>query len=458
MHDRFIHALKLLALVVMFAAGARAAEPAAILLNGTVVTPERVIANGWVAIQKGRITAVAAQKPNIPGAREIISKDYIFPGFVDLHNHPLYAMFPRWVPNQKFSNRYQWRNHPGYHKIIQTPEDTLVQKYFCDMNAYGELMALLGGTTSITGLFPSVDTPKVEPCIAGLVRNLDWASGFHGAPLGQERVGNVLGIWPSDQKASAQTLADFRAGKLDLISVHLGEGKRADKVNISEFAEFEKAGLLTEKTAIIHGISLGDAEFAKMASAGTALIWSPRSNFELYGTTADIRGALRRKVAVALAPDWSPTGSLNMLAELAYAARVIAKNFEGDISNKQLFEMTTSIPARIAKIDDKVGSVKQGLHADLFMLSSQNDDPYDALTVAKPEDVSLVMVNGVPLFGTFERFAALGMSTEETVAICKLERAVNAARLPEGGVSGVADRLYGALASQNIVLGNLVEC
>lgn len=438
--------------------GAQAAEPAAILLGGTVVTPERVIENGWVAVQNGKITAVAAQKPNIPGAREIVGKNYIFPGFVDLHNHPLYAMFPRWVPNQKFANRYQWRNHPGYHKIIQTPENAMVQQYFCDMNAYGELRALIGGTTSITGLYQPADAPKVEPCVAGLVRNLDWASGFYAAAFGQERIGNVLGVWPSDQKLSAQTLTDFKAGKLDLIAVHLGEGKRSDKVNLSEFAELERNGLLTNKTAIIHGVALGEAEFTKMAAAGTSLVWSPRSNFELYGDTVDVRGALRRKVTVALAPDWSPTGSSNMLAELNYASRVIAKNFGGDISNKQLFEMATSIPARIAKIDDKVGSIKTGLYADVFMLSSKNDDPYDALVAARPEEITLVMVGGKPVFGTLEYFGALGMSSEETVAVCNLERALDGAQLPEGGVAGMGERLYLGLAAQNIVMGKLVDC
>ena len=162
------------AVVWGFIAGAQAAEPSAILLNGTVVTPDRVIENGWVAVQNGKITAVAAQKPNIAGAREIVSKDYIFPGFVDLHNHPLYAMFPKWVPNQKFSNRYQWRNHPGYQKIIQTPEDILVQKYFCDMDAYGELMALMAGTTSITGVFQGLLLFCLLACDTLVAYRLRW--------------------------------------------------------------------------------------------------------------------------------------------------------------------------------------------------------------------------------------------------------------------------------------------
>src|SRR5207253_1274694 len=37
------------------------------------------------------------------------------------------------------------------------------------------------------------------------------------------------------------------------------------------------------------------------------LIWSPRSNIELYGDTTDVRTAKRMCVKIALAPDWSPT-------------------------------------------------------------------------------------------------------------------------------------------------------
>jgi len=48
------------------------------------------------------------------------------------------------------------------------------------------------------------------------------------------------------------------------------------------------------------------------------LIWSPHSNIVLDGET-NIRGALQHNVVVALAPDWSVTGSDNMLDELKTA-------------------------------------------------------------------------------------------------------------------------------------------
>ncbi len=57
-----------------------------------------------------------------------------------------------------------------------------------------------------------------------------------------------------------------------------------------------------------------------MAAHGVNLIWSPRSNLELYGSTADVAAAKAAHVKIALAPDWSPTGSDGLLAELNYAA------------------------------------------------------------------------------------------------------------------------------------------
>jgi len=59
--------------------------------------------------------------------------------------------------------------------------------------------------------------------------------------------------------------------------------------------------------------------------------------------------------------------------------------------------MSTSIPARIASIADKVGRLKEGSYADLFVLAGDVTQPYAALTRAKPEDVRLVLVGGLPI-------------------------------------------------------------
>ena len=444
-------------LLVLAALPAAAAESNTVLLNGTVVAPDGVIPNGWVAIENGKITAVSATKPTLVGARELVTKDFIFPGFIDLHNHPFYAVFPRWKAPKVFANRYQWRGLAEYNTTIQTPEINLVEKNFCDIDAYVELKALMGGTTSILGVFQPADAPKIEPCIAGLARNLDWASGFHGGPLGLERAVNVLGVKPFDQKLSEGAMTQFHSGDLDLAAVHLAEGKRNDPETKAEFAMFESLGLLGNKSAVIHGVALTEPEFGKMAAAGTSFIWSPRSNFELYGETADVAAALRQKVQIALAPDWSPTGSVNMLGEVGYARTVADREFKGLISGKQLFEMATVIPARIAKIDDKVGSLKSGLYADLFLLRGDGD-AYTALAKAKPQDVTLTMVSGVPLYGSKANMTALGLATAEAVKVCGADMAVNGTAMGKGGLAGTTARLTTALAGEKAVLAGLVEC
>ena len=109
----------------LLAAPALAAD-GTLLINGTLVTPGRVIQNGWVAIQGGKIAAISDTRPAIPGARTLVTRDIVFPGFVDLHNHPLYAVFPRWHPPKVYANRYEWRADAGYWQAIQTPEGKLV--------------------------------------------------------------------------------------------------------------------------------------------------------------------------------------------------------------------------------------------------------------------------------------------------------------------------------------------
>ncbi len=451
---RWLRACAVLGLLAAPACAASNDPP--LLINGTVVAPDRVIPNGWVAIRDGKILSISDTKPVLPTARTLTTRDIIFPGFVDLHNHPLYGVFPRWKPPKVYPNRYEWRADAGYWQAIQTPELKLVTTHFCDMDAYVELKALAGGTTSLLGIYRPADTAVISPCVSGLVRNLDWASGFHGTGMGQERAGNILGVRPSDLKLSEETLARIKTGPMDLIAVHLGEGQRNDADSRAEFARLKDLDLLTPNTAVIHGVALSESDFREIKNAGAAFIWSPRSNFELYGETADIAAAIRQKVTMALAPDWSPTGSTNMLAEIGYAKSVIDRQFKGLISPQQLFEMATLVPARIAHIDDKVSSLKPGLYADLFLLRGDTAKPFDALAGAAPQDVTLTLVNGVPIYGSRDYLDALG-AAPEAVTMCNQAKAINTQAMP-GKFADIIARLTLALAGEKLTLAGLAEC
>jgi 5-methylthioadenosine/S-adenosylhomocysteine deaminase len=295
--------------------------------------------------------------------------------------------------------------------------------------------------------------------VSGLARNLDWASRFYGTAVGNERVENALGVAPRDLKDSEfHRISDELASKkIDLLLIHVAEGSSLDTESTVEFRALKGLGLLGPHTAIIHGAALGSDDFREMRLNGTALVWSPRSNKELYGSTANVAEAFRQGVTIALAPDWSLTGSTNTLAELGYASQLGHDELSGLFSDRELFEMATAVPARIAGINDKVGSLSPGLYADLFVLMGDGSEPYAALLHAKPGDVHLVLVGGLPVYGS-ERLMGMFAIRTESLEVCGKKMAVNSEALIAGSFADVTSRLKGDLKSYQLELGPLAEC
>ena len=383
--------------------GTAAADPsgASIVLRGTILTPDGVIKQGYVGIVNGRIVSVSAKQPDIPDAVRVNTEGIILPGFVDLHNHVPWNVLPRWSPGRTFTDQPQWADDPEF-RAFSAPFDHLVAASFCDMNAWGELRALVGGTTSIMAT-------RSFACIHGLVRNLDYNSGFYGTTeLDREHIFNAAGFQlppPSDVagRAAFVQVARFLIANpfYEALAMHVAEG--TDAYAEEQFSFLQSRALLNPKGVLIHGISLGASDFQAMAATGTALVWSPRSNLELYGTTANIAAALDAGVEIALAPDWALTGSSNMLDELKTAAQWNREHLGGRLTDRELVDMVTSVPAHVAGVDDEVGFIRPGLRADLLVIGGEDDDndvdPYRRVVDATPEDVRLVLIDGVPLYG-----------------------------------------------------------
>lgn len=434
---------------------ASAANAVPLVIGGAVVTPEGVVPHGWIVIDQRKIVSITTTQPTIPDAHILTTTDLIFPGFVDLHNHPLYNVIPRWNPPQKYDNRYEWRASPEYKAAISAPQGSLMRADgFCDADEFVEIKALIGGTTSIIGIYSA--TPP--PCVAGLARNLDLSSGFY-PPGTPERVRNEIGIAKDMRPDRAVELAQgIQNGTIDLLAIHIAEGKRTDAASKNEINLLDDAHLLTSHTALVHGTALAADDFARLHAAGAGLVWSPRSNMELYGETTDIGSAIANDVPVAIAPDWSPSGSNNTLAELHYASALDPAATGASLTPEDLFKMATIVPARIARIDDKVGALKVGLYADLFLVPGDSAKPYDALVNAKPQDVELVMVGGEPVYGTADDLAALGATSTEDIAVCGTHRTLNSASLQNGPLAVAMTNIDKALKKNGSTLAPLAEC
>ncbi len=448
--------------------GHAAAAPAArrLLIRGNIVTPDGVIANGWLDIQEGRIARILTTKPEAADAATLETSDYIFPGFIDLHNHPSFNIFPRWTPPQKFANRYVWRNWEVYKHELEDRSEALAQNgiNFCDVDEYVEIKALIGGTTSMIG-FAGHGAPKRLPdCIKGLVRNLDVYTGFYGSDQGSERIANSIGITPVDMTAMETTDVKQRIAehRIDLLAIHIAEGLPTDEESAHELDQLDAAGLLTAHTTLIHSVGLSPAQLARVHRAGASIVWSPRSNFELYGATANVGAAFREGVTIAIAPDWSPTGSDNMLDEIMYAHDVSRDKLDGLFSSRQLVEMASSIPARIAYINDKVGTLAPGMLADLFLVrptsaAATGGNPYETLTAGSVTNIDLVVIGGIPVYGDPGLLGKLGVKTEP-ITVCGAPRALNEDALPAGPFAQVAANLSAKMKTVGSTLAPLAEC
>ena len=389
-----------------------------VLLQGVVVLPDRAFVGG-VLVEGDTITCVGESCGALDAAI-VNTHGVIMPGLIDAHNHILFDIFDEsdWVPAKLYSNHNQWPNEAKYKAMVDTKqylngEAGSPVSLGCELNKYGEMKALIAGTTSVQGSA----NPSDRACYRSLARSIDQASNGLGADEMQTST-----IFPTASSANA-VCANFDSGRTRAYVIHVAEGidstSRNELSKLGTISTAQPQCLYAPQTAIIHGTSLGDPEMQLLADHGMSLVWSPRSNMFLYGATTNIPLARQKGITVALAPDWSIGGSQNMLDELRFADRVDNSQWGDQLSAKDLFAMATVNAARALGVDDVLGTIAVGKKADLMVIPGDLSDPYGALLRAKPADVRLVMVGGVALYGD-PAVAPLGPPAPgcETLDIC----------------------------------------
>jgi 5-methylthioadenosine/S-adenosylhomocysteine deaminase len=448
-----------------------------LLLEGTVVTmndARDVLPQGHVLMRDGRIAAVwngpippdSLNLDGVPRA-EIGPDALIYPGLINLHDHPLNSALPLWQPpsshvqssigrpsgTEPYANRYQWSADPPpeFRRLVISPRTALTEpialNFAAEVVKYGEARMILAGTTATQGAPPHAAYDTV------LARNVDSPN------FGRDRIDNyVPAIASLTGTALTDVVSRMQTGALDAWIVHLAEGvqdadrRPGDSVSSrAEFDELKAKGLLKDATVIVHGLGLEPVDFVDMAAApparadgvgdgrGAKLVWSPLSNLLLYGTTTSVYDALAAGVIVTLGTDWFPSGSSNLLMELKVADRALrddrlmgARRWlvpmlspagmtgEGrraaELSlDRLLVDMVTINAARAIRWDDQVGSIEVGKMADLLVISHPYPpawpdlppSPYRSLIDATEADVSLVLVGGEPVAGDLSTMSAL---------------------------------------------------
>jgi 5-methylthioadenosine/S-adenosylhomocysteine deaminase len=442
----------------VFHAATVSAQDSEYALAGTLITPYGIVENGTVVVAHGTIQAVGVDLPLRSGIPVIKTDGVIVAGLIDLHNHLVWNVFPRWKPPGPQGNRYDWQDLDDYKKKLPGPEQRLIDRGTgCDMERYAEIKALLGGATSLVGSYSPTDSdPKRNECDRGLARNLDFASGLYSQEINSEPL--EYDVFPFELPVvKAQSVRDgLCSGKLKAALFHVAEGKDASAAR--EFRMFKAAGLLRPGVSVIHGVALRAADFQDMAANRVGLIWSPHSNLELYAKTTDVAAAKAANVIIAIAPDWSPSGSDNLLEELRYIRS--NTNVPKVFSEAELVQMVTSNPAKLAGAGDRIGALTAGMMADITVLPKRGNSALAAVLDSEPGTIKLVIVGGKPILGeaAFMQQLLPGQKLD-SLTVCRHEKSLNIAGDTEGRTwSQIVTHLTDELKRENLTLAELQEC
>ncbi|XP_046982473.1 guanine deaminase isoform X1 [Schistocerca americana] len=144
--------------------------------------------------------------------------------------------------------------------------------------------------------------------------------------------------------------------------------------NCANYAEvYDKAGLLTSKTVMAHGVLLKPEEVALLKERGTSISHCPTSNINLRSGVCPVRTLLQSGLTVGLGTDVSGGSTESLLDVMRSALSVsVQKGFDDSsqqpLSYKEVFYLATMGGANALSMGNEVGCFKAGMHFDALVV------------------------------------------------------------------------------------------
>ncbi len=374
-----------------------------LLLRGTVLAPTMVYRGGGVLISNGVIQCVGCDC-DMPAAElnaaEVDCADgVISPGLINTHDHITFANnYPIGDGVDRYEHRHDWREGQNGHQALPYNGGASTDEVLG-----AELRFVMSGATSAASAGGR----------GGLLRNLDSNGDLEGLPIAVVDsdtfpLDDADGWWQldaCDYGDNPTTQSDIE--DLDSYLPHIAEGISQTAHNEFMCTSMMGGGggggvandIIEPQTGIVHAVPMlaSDADEIEMNQA--KVIWSPRSNIVLYGNTAPVTLLDRIGVTIALGTDWVPSGSMNMLRELACADLLNGTYFDGYFDDFDLWRMATTNAALAVGGETAIGMLKPGYVADISVFRDTAGDDHRAVIGANVDDVVLVLRGGTPLYG-----------------------------------------------------------
>ncbi len=316
-------------------------------------------------------------------------ESYVYPALINVHDHLRGNYLPRVGPPEGsfYPNWAPWdadlKASPVY------AERALLS--VAQMYLLGGYKNLFSGVGTVNDHFPHelndafLGTLPIrairEYCLAHECSSFDlkWGDGIEA-----EHTRSIERAWP--------------------FITHLEEGFDAESMD--GIGALERAKALDDRDLLVHCIGFSEDDIKKVKRAGASVAWCPASNYFMFNLTCKIRKLLRSGVNVALGTDSTHTGSVNLLAEMKFARATYRDIYGEDLPAKTLFDMVTINAARALKLEGRAGQLEPGAWADAAIFKARADDPYESLALAGSEDLELLTIEGVPVYGDEAKYGA----------------------------------------------------
>ena len=382
-----------------------------LIVGSTLLRPNSAMQNGGlVVLPSGKIGDIAAFTELVVAYPEASRLDcrgttVLSPGWINVHEHEAFSyVFPDPSLSPIYRHREEWIFGRNDMPALPIPAD---QSYDSEdatslaVLTWVELRHLVAGTTTLGG-------PGAMP---GLAKNVGHHTNSYDAaaytfeadleifPFSLEAITRFADVC-EDHAGTEATLAKRPLRNL-AYAPHVGEGRKTDCTAVSEMDAFvahvEQNQGSGRRYSAVHAVAAQPRHLIKFGKLDVTLVWSPRSNVNLYGETIDLQESKRHGVRLALATDWSPSGSFNMLEEFD-CARAVAEQQNSEFDARQLWSMATINAAYAVGIENAVGQLRPGLQADLILVRKHDSQqPYAAAVNASVDDILSIWVDGVPI-------------------------------------------------------------
>jgi cytosine/adenosine deaminase-related metal-dependent hydrolase len=359
------------------------------LANGVIVTPGKKACTGDLGVKGEKISSPGGSiKVDLKG------KSCIYPSLINTHDH-LQGNYRPAVGPKKGSFYLTWLPWDNDLKASETFKERsqLSRENLYALSGY---KCLFSGVTTVNDHFPQKLNSQILPTLPirafleyGIAHecssyDLKWGDGME---VEHERA--VKNKWP--------------------FITHLSEGFDEESMNSIKFLEDNK--ILDSSCLLIHCIGFSDDDIKKTAAAGASVSWCGRSNMFMYNVTAKVRKMLQAGINVTIGTDSSASGSANILDEIKYDRELYKKMYGEDIGAERLFTMVTANAAKAFWMQDRIGTLESGKLADILVLGAKNDDPYENFVEASMQDIELLVLAGMPIYGELRFLDLFGLDS-----------------------------------------------